>query len=81
MMHNGVAVLKKLRSKSKAVNRPAALGIPRRKDDKASNGHIDKNSQTKLGNLLGCALSVFLERELISKIELSTEFNETIFYN
>ena len=50
-------------------------------DDKASNGRIDKNSQTKLGNLLGCALSVFLERELISKIKLSTEFTETIIYN
>jgi hypothetical protein len=59
MMHNRIAVLKKMRSKSKAVNRPAALGIPRRKNDKASRGRVNKNPQTKPSNLLGCALFVF----------------------
>ena len=73
-MHNEIAVIKKLRLKS----RPAALGIPRRKDDKASRGRVNKNPQTKPSNLLGCALFVLLDRGLISKIELSTELNETM---
>ena len=41
--------------------------------DKASRGRVNKNPQTKPSNLLGCALFVFLERGLISKIELSAE--------